>query len=101
MDIVGHEDVRKLSSLVSLSANGRAARKVNTKINKLAKNNVILAIFLIVCVQANVLNCDNRPHGGYPYPSGSGWNVSEEIKSDLFYFFSVNESTKKNILKRE
>ncbi len=56
---------------------------------------MIFVIFLIVCVQVNALNCNNRPHGGYPYPSGSGWNVSEEIKSDFFYFFSVNESTKK------
>ena len=86
---------------MSLSANGRAARKVNTKINKLAKNNVILAIFLIVCVQANVLNCDNRPHGGYPYPSGSGWNVSEEIKSDFFIFFLSMKVQRKIVLKRE
>ncbi len=57
--------------------------------------------FLIVCVQVNVLNCDNQSHGGYPYPSGSGWNVSEEIKSDFFIFFLSMKVQRKNVLKRK
>jgi hypothetical protein len=39
--------------------------------------------------------------GGYPYPSGSGWYVSEEIKSDFFVFCYVTVKVQKNVLKRE
>ncbi len=77
---------------MSLSVNGRVERKINTTNNLAKKNNVILVIFLIVCVQINALNCDNQPHGGFPNPSGSGWQVSEEKKSDFFLlFFYVGE----------
>ena len=48
------------------------------KINKLKilKKNVILILLIVIIIKVNVLNCDNRPPGGYPHPSGSGWNVS-------------------------
>ena len=64
--------------------------------------NVTLILLIVLIVQVNVLNCDNGPPGGYPHPLGSGWNVSNNLKSDFLNFFSVNESTKKkNVLKRK
>jgi hypothetical protein len=66
------------------------------EINKLRKRNVTLILLIVLIVQINGINCDNRPRGGYPYPSRSGWYASEEIKSDFFCFlFCDSESTKK------
>ena len=58
-----------------------------------------LIYFLIVyCVKVNDFNWERDP--GHPSYPGSGWKVSEKLKSDFFYFFSVNESTKKKRFER-
>ncbi len=71
------------------------------EINKLRKKNVNLILLIVLIVQINVLNCDNRPHGGCPQPPGSGWKVSEKSKNDFFYFFLSMKVQRKNDLKRE
>ena len=70
-------------------------RRTYEKSNKLTNfnfKNVTFILLLIVLV--NDLNWENRPHMGYPHPPGSGWKVSEKLKSDFFYFFSVNKKYK-------
>ena len=68
------------------------------------KKNVTLILLVVLIVQINVKNCDNRPHGGYPFPSGSGWYVSEEIEVIFFvlcFLFFDSESTKKKCFEKK
>jgi hypothetical protein len=58
---------------------------MSPKNNKKVKNrNVTLKIFLLVCVVFNGLI---SAQGGYLYPPGSGYSVSDKLKSEFFLFF--------------
>ena len=90
------------SRIAGRSTDVYGTRRTYEKSTKIVKNrNVTLILLIVLIVQVNVLNCDNPPPGGYPHPLGSGWNVSNNLKSDFFIFFLSMKVQRKNVLKRE